>query len=141
MELYKRSLAIIGANQVNSEHSLLRKFYSLAINTLYFAYVVFDLMFQGLQECYIDDGLACTRVKADFYIFYSFRRNVGYNAKVGKSCYSQVVCIFYSRFRYLLDNEVVGEVVRCSVDVKSGIFFLFLRKSSLLLYGLLLSFG
>ena len=48
MELYKRSLAVVGADQVNSKRSLLRKLYSFAINTLYLAYVVFDLMFQGL---------------------------------------------------------------------------------------------
>ena len=47
-ELYKHSLAVIGADQVNSKYSLLRKPYSLAVNTLYLAYIVFDLMFQGL---------------------------------------------------------------------------------------------
>ena len=45
LELYKRSLAIVGADQVNGECSLLRKPYSLAVNTLYLAYAVFDLIF------------------------------------------------------------------------------------------------
>ena len=45
LKLYKRSLAIVGADQVNSKYSLLRKSYSLAINTLYLAYIVFDLVF------------------------------------------------------------------------------------------------
>ena len=44
-ELYKRGLAIVGADQVNSKYSLLRKPYSLAIDTLYLAYMVFDLIF------------------------------------------------------------------------------------------------
>ena len=45
MELYKRSLAVVGADQVNSERSLLRKSYSLAVDTLYLACMVFDLVF------------------------------------------------------------------------------------------------
>ena len=118
-ELHKHSLAVVGADQVNSKYSLLKKLYSLAINTLYLAYIVFDLILQGLQEYSVDNRLAYARVKTDFYIFY-VRRRASYNAKVGKSRYCQVFYIFYSRFRYLLDNKVISY----SIDIESSIFFL-----------------
>ena len=132
-ELYKYSLAIVGADQVNGERSLLRELYSLAVNTLYLAYIVFDLVFHGLQEYCIDNRLTCTGVKTDFYIFY-VGRSAGCNAKVGKSHYSRVFHVLFSRLGGLLDDKVVG------YGTKSCVFFLS-RKSSLYESGLLLSFG
>ena len=93
-ELYKRSLAVVGADQVNSKRSLLRKSHSLAVDTLYLAYAVFDLIFQGLQEYYVDDRLAYARVKTDFYIFY-VGRSASCNAKVGKSRYCRVFRVLF----------------------------------------------
>ena len=45
LELHEYSLAVVGADQVNGKRSPLKKSYSLAVDTFYLAYIVFDLMF------------------------------------------------------------------------------------------------